>query len=355
MLINKDELITALDKVECAIATTGIIPEMRNINYTQNKLVTYNGPMAAITAINLGEHDFSVPAKKFIKTVQTMPDKFNLTAEGTAVEFTAKGKKSKTNFGIVKHTGENAVIRGMQSIFTFLQENDDWNDLPADFVSGIKLCMFSAAKTTNLGTLSCLYFDKEYITSSDNMRISSYKMESAVDSFLLPANICSSITRINPTNYLFNDKQYMLMLEGENILLCIRLIDGDFPDYRSIAFDEKYDKEEELILPEELMEMVTAVGGVNADIQAAEQYVTITLKDSTITVETSHASGWGKEEVKLDYELDLDFSVSTGYPALMEILKYSGQIKLTKNNNRLVFGTDNYRHVLPLLQEKEGK
>jgi len=363
MEVQRKTILDAIEKISCGLATNGVLPEMMNINYEYGVLVTYNGPIMAMTDLDLGEAAFSVPAAKFINTVKTMPDTFQLLNTETAIEFTAKGKKSKTNFGIAKHEGENIILKSADSLQTYIEEQNDkndhdesllWDELPLDFETGVKLCMFSAAKTTNLGTLSCLSFNKDCITSSDNMRISAYRMEKEMDTFLLPASVCASILQLKPKYYhLQEDGRTLLFTNDENDILCIRTVSGDYPNYSAIAFDTKYEEKEDLILPEEIIDMVKSVGTVNADVQSAEQYITISLKDSVITVETTHQSGWGKQEVELDYDLDLDFCVSTGCPAFLEILKHSAQIKLTKDDNRLVFCSEHYRHVLPLLQAKK--
>ncbi len=358
MEVQRKTILDAIEKVSCGLATNGVLPEMMNLNYEYGTLVTYNGPIMAMTTLEMGDDPFSVPAEKFTNTVKTMPETFQMLNTETAIEFTAKGKKSKTNFGIAKHEGENIILKSADTLQTYIEGEDDdhdiWKDLPDDFGTGVKLCMFSAAKTTNLGTLSCIYFDKDCITSSDNTRISAYRMEKEMDTFLLPAAVCSSILQLKPMYYhLQEDGRTLLFMNEDADVFCVRTISGEYPNYSAIAFDTKYEEKEDLILPEEIIDMVKSVGTVNADIQSAEQYITISLKDSIITVETTHQSGWGKQEVELDYDLDLDFCVSTGCPAFLEILKHSAQIKLTKDDNRLVFCSEHYRHVLPLLQAKK--
>ncbi len=357
MKISKEKLIPVLESIMDGVAQTGHTPEMLNINYINNRLITYNGPMMLSSHFNLGSTSFSVSGVKLYNTIKTMPDTFEMNVLEETIEFHAKGKKSKTNFGITLTGGENIIFSAVKVMDEYLG-NVKFDKLPKDFLKGLELCRFSAAKNSNLGTLSCLSIDRDCITSSDNTRISCYKMESSMDSFLLPAGQCLPLLKLNPTYYHAHEQDNTIFFKnGKKDLICVRAIHGEYPDYKGIVFDTPFDEKGALLLPDEIVEMVRDVGMVNNDVASVEQYVTLTIQDSAVTVATTHVSGWGERTVELEYSFDIDFSVVMSCPALLEIMKHTAQVQVAEDGTRIIFGAENYRHILPLLQasDKEEK
>ena len=359
MKINKEELLEAMDVALFAVSKNSAIEEMLNFNFTNGQIVTYNGPLLLSVPFDLEGIEFSVPAGKFNKAIMAMPDEFTLEKKNECIELNGKKGKTKTNFGIASYNEHNDIVDIAVKNKRKLKDVE-WLCLPEDFISGIKLCMFSVAKNSNLGTLSCLQIKNDRITSSDNNRISSFKMHNTKDNsmftplpeFLLPVENCRALIDLFPVFYYVTEDDNLIYFKTEDdIIITIRTVDGKYPDYASIAFME-YENYEDLLLPKEVLAMANNVGIINSDLTDAEQLVTLKMEKNTLTVNTTNVSGWGRQTIELDEEIEGVFETTMRLPSFIEIIKHTSEIRIVQDMKRIVFMSNQFRHVLPTIQNK---
>lgn len=354
MKVNKYDFLDALDVSILAVSKISAIEEMLNFNFVRNQIITYNGPALLNVPFELDNLVFSVPAVKFLKAVSVMPDEFTLTQGEVSITLEGEEKKTKTAFGIAQYTEHNDIL-DVAKKNTHKMKDVEWKDTPDNFLTGIKLCMFSVSKISNLGTLSCLQIKGKYITSSDNARISSFEMNKEMDEFLLPIENSKILLTLQPYKYRISpDENTIQFITEDDITITIRTVVGTYPEYKSVAF-MKYDNYEDLILPKEVLEMANSVGIINNDMTDAEQMISISMEKNMITVATNSVAGWGRKTIELEEEIEGTFETTMRLPSFVEIVKYTSEIRIVKDLDRIVFMADNFRHVLPTAQKKKGK
>lgn len=354
MKLNKTEFSDILSFAEKGIARTSAVPEMLNFNFKNNYLSVYNGFLFITIACPLENLSFSVPAKKFIQTINSMSDVFYLEKDNNEIIITTENEKSNTQFGLTEALFTENIIDEISNNITEELANSNHKKLPNTFLTGINLCMFSAAKSTDLGTLSCLEISGNYITSSDNLRISNFKLSSEMDSFLLPVSSCKTILTLKPLYYVLNENTNMVYFMNEkNIILAVRVIKGHYPNYKKIIYQE-YKNYTDIELPKNLFNMVNTVSIINQEIDKELQNVMLFIKPNEIEVSAEDDIGWASCLLQLSENLDIEdngFSVVLLTQSLLAILKYTRNVRIITEKNRIMFISDNFRHVLPIIKD----
>ncbi len=231
MEITKKEFIDILNIASMGISNSSAVYEMQNYNFYKDHLLVYNGSLFLNIPCPLNGIEFSVPAKKFYSAVAAMPKKFELLKNNNQIELHGKSKKITTNFGLSGLITEN-ITHQLNTKIEKTSHDLKFKELPSNFLEGVRLCMFSAAKSSNFGTLTCLSIKDDLIISSDNLRISAFTLTSEMPECLLPVENWKTLLKLNPTSYIYNDLDNMMhFLTEENLMVSIRVVKGHYPDY----------------------------------------------------------------------------------------------------------------------------
>lgn len=358
MRIQKKEFLRALNIATMGVASSSAVNEMLNYNFYKENLLTYNGSLLLSIPMKLNKCEFSVSAKKFLSAVSSMPENFELIESENLIVLKGESKKVKTNFGLAEMSDENITHDLFENIQKGLA-NSEFKKLPSNFLEGIRLCMFSTAKSSNFGTLACLNIKNDYMLSSDNLRISAFTLDGEMPEILLPVENCKTLLKLKPISYVYHEDDNIInFLTESGVVISVRIVKGNYPDYKKIATQE-YSEYEDLILPDEFSKMINDVGIVNQEVSETEQYVKLTINKEAIIVETEHASGWAYKELKLDEPLNRDisdFSTTLLLQSLLEITKTINTLRVItqkEKENRVLFVSDKFRHILPTIQTKK--
>ena len=334
MKINRDEFIEVLIKIRPGLSRKNIIEQSTHFVFTGKTIVTYNDQISISYPF---ESDFicSVDADKFYKIL------FGISSKEIELSFIENKLE-------IKGKGTKAALVTMQEgpIYERLETLDidkgRWQKVPDDFLEGLFFCMFSASKDLSLQELTCIFVDKTIMVSSDDIRISQYKMEKGVrDSFLIPASSVSEMKNYNFEEYKVGDS-WIHFKTKEEAIFSVRRIQGEF-NYEWESFFEV--EGEEVIFPKTLKEAIQSTEILAEGDFDIDKEIKVIIENSKIVCrgEGPYGNIEVEEEIK-DSSLTLSFFINPIF--FKEILEKSGNVII--GDGVALFKSDKFEHVMLL-------
>lgn len=145
----------------------------------------------------------------------------------------------KENTLFIEGEGENnQIFKGKMNILTDIEEiksyfeklssvESDWNILPDNFGQGIFSCLLSVSDDITDRRFSSIHIHKEYLISSDDVRITKFKLSSSMESsFVMPGFNLGYFSNFAFSEYLIKFP-WVIFKSDAKILFCVRLVDED--------------------------------------------------------------------------------------------------------------------------------
>ena len=246
-------------------------------------------------------------------------------------------------------------------------ENSEWIDLPSDFLEGTKLCYFTAAQDASLPEFSGVLFEDEYIWSSDNVRISRYKMLSSLDAiFTLPINAVKLLLKLeNPIKFTEESGWIHFMTES-GVVFSTAPLDRQFPldKIKELCFDygcdiKGWEREEEVeqneeyyIWPDALMDYID-VAGIMAEEHEDFAVRAIKIRREGNTLLVGGVRDTGSVETPVEFEGDM-FEEGISILIQPDFLKYIMGITLRfciQEESVIKFETDRLLQIMSVYVE----
>jgi len=191
---------------------------------------------------------------------------------------------------------ESGLLERVKNIFP---SKIKWDKLPERFIEGIALCNFTANKSV----LSGIHVCEDIITSTDEIRINWYKMESAVPkekAFWISDIAAVELGKLNNIKkYSVSDSWVHFETEDKTIFSCKRLAQDKYPYAKISSMIASHAKEKGDIgnqLPEKLMDAVRRASSLSQNIESFNT-IKLTLDTDSIEVFSQRPSGKYTEKV----------------------------------------------------------
>jgi len=217
-----------------------------------------------------------------------------------------------------------------------------WEDLPEGFLEGVGFSLFSAANDPAKGVLNNVFVTNEYVYSSDNFRLTRYKMkESMPYDVLIPVILAKLFNDRKPTQIGLPEKGNWIHFRNENnLVLSSRTVAGEeFPDSSDFFNQEG----EEISLPDDIGPALQRTEIMAEGDHPHEKRMTMQLSENEIICKGQGPNGWIKEKIKCEYD-GPELTIITSPIQLLEILNKTKQLKVCERF--LVFETDVFSHVV---------
>jgi hypothetical protein len=325
--IKTSELISALSKIRSGISTKGLVEGFGNYSLDSDFIRTYNDHICISYPFKTG-----VVASVNADNLNAVLNKIDSeTVELKIVDNSLVIKGGNTKAGLIKADGVKHI-----------PINGEWKDLPDDFLHGLSLCSFSAADTMSMGILYCVHVNKENLYSSDNYRISRYKLSSAIsDTFLIPAKSAEEVAKFKVNKYLL-DESWVHFKSDLGVIFSCRIVAGVYKDVD--RFFEVNGKE--FTLPENIKKYVDSSLVMADGKREFEKKIEMTLSKDQIILRGETETGWIESKVPCELELDESFKVEINPVFLNEVLNKSTSIII--RDGRALFKSENFQHVMVL-------
>ena len=191
---------------------------------------------------------------------------------------------------------ESGILDRVKNIFP---NKIEWDALPGRFIEGIALCNFTANKSV----LSGIHVCEDIITSTDEIRINWYKMESVVPkekAFWISDIAAVELGKLdNIKKYSVSDSWVHFKTEDDTIFSCKRLAQDKYPYAKITSMIESHKKEKgdiENELPAKLMDAVRRASSLSQNIESFNT-IKLTLDTDTIEVFSQRSSGKYTEKI----------------------------------------------------------
>lgn len=335
MQANRTALIDTLKRIQPALSTKGIVEEMNCFMFKDGMVYGYNDKLCIGHQSPVPLTGCSVPAAELVKIVQGMTDE--------SIDLEHNDEKQLLNIS------GKAVQAKLKTIRSALIESipdttkNEWAALPAGFMEGVDLCLFSASKDMSVPFLNCLNISGNTVVSSDNFRISRYEMGGEiVDAFLLPLSAAVELSAIGGFDqYALNEGWVFFRTPAEDIIFCARLVEASYPDVASL-FDIA--EEETFELPAAIKDGIT-ICDVLSDMDALDKRIQLTLSGDTVICKGEGSKGWVEHRVEgVSVPDGLTFDVNPVF--LTSVLGHSTSAQVA--DGKLIFRSGNFTHIMAL-------
>ena len=346
MKINREELLKVLQAVKPGIAKREIIQQATHAIFTGDAVATFNDQICIVYPLKTDLH-CSVQGEEFYKALESINEvEVEIIAEENQVKIISK----KTKAGLSTLVGEKEKV---ESLIEDLRERVNvkrfWRKLPKDFIQGVSLCTFTASRDMTAGVRCCVAIRNDKIFSTDNLRVSRYKMDASIDNMLLPARDAAELIKYEVTRY-GKTEGWIHFITNEGVMFNCKTMVGDYPfDSLNRFFREPTD---EITLPKELQDAMKAAAVFAAGDVDVTKMVEIKIKGKTLKCRSEKERGWMEKEIDLKKSVgdeEIIFYVNPTF--LAQILDRATSFFLIQGEewpDKCVFFNDTFMHIIAL-------
>lgn len=217
-------------------------------------------------------------------------------------------------------------------------------------LKGIRQCLESIPITEIHGGLhfaNCLKVGKEEIMATDRLRLSVYSYKSKYKNLQIPFALASRILREKCNEYATHKGLCFFRNRSNGMLIGMRKVDVDFPDYREIMAGLKGEKGVQLKFPSGLLAVTKEISPVTDKFAALQGKLELVIGNKSMEVKGSGEMGemrttilCSNKKVKKNIRLNISSSVIQSFVGLTDVAKYYG------TKEKLVFEKDKFFHAI---------
>lgn len=342
MKINRKELFTALTLAKAGLSKKDIIAQAQHFIFTGTDICTYNDQICIIVPFKT-DFSCSVKGEELDKIISGISEE-NILIDLKDQKLNITTKKTKASLSTMVDE-EGKVEEMIENIKIKTNKKNFWKSLPSNFIEGISLCIFSASKDMTQGIRSCIAINDDSIWSTDNLRISWYKMNDNVEEMLIPVRNAEELVKYQDVIEYGLSKGWVHLKTKEGLIFSSRTIEGDFTYSVLMNFFKEPDKTFDL--PKELKDVLQNISVLADGTYAINKSVNIEIDDGVMTCKAMQDTSWVTKVLDIDYnEEPLHFSVNPFFFA--QILNKTTTFGIYENAKVAIFIRDNFKHIMAL-------
>jgi hypothetical protein len=337
MKLDKADLLRVLTRVKPGVAKKGIVEQFTHFIFTGKEIITYNDD---ISICHPFETDFkcSVKADDLFKILSGIK---NDVVDIVLSEGRMSINTAKTRAGLATTTEGDAE----EHVALLAIDTLEWSKTPADLIKGLFLCMFSASSDMTQGVLTCVYVNGDKINSSDEVRVSEYKLKEKLDmDVLIPARNVVELVSFDVKYFCIRDNWVHFKTE-DNVIFSSRRVTGDFEQDCSQYFAVDG---EEINLPKEFKEEIDSIAFMTEGEVDIDKTIDLQFKNKKIICKAEKQTGWVEKEIDFDFDHDITIKINPLF--LTQILDKATTLKV--GSDSALFVSDSFSHVIALPEEK---
>lgn len=342
MKINKQEMLSIIDKVKPGLAKKEVIEQASHLVFSDNEIVTFNDSISVSHPFEC-DVEFSVRGDDFYKIVNGIAEpEFEITLTDSTLNIKSKTTKAALSTILGEAAQVTHLIEAVRECTT---AKGFWKKLPEEFLKGLHLCSFSASTDLTTGVKSCCAVNGDSIYTTDNIRASIYVMDKSMDSLMLPAKSVSDLIKYPVEEYGVSDNWAHFRTKA-GVVFNAKMMKGDYP-FKGI--DKLFtEAPETLAFPEELGTVVSSIAALAEGDGDIDKAITITVEAGKITCKAQKERGWITKTVACEYKGDT-FVFMVNPLFFSQVLKQATAFTLIGNKG--MFNSDSFNHILSLPME----
>lgn len=329
--MKKSDLKKVVDAMKPAFKANDIAEFGKYLFFLKDKAFAYNGAMSIVLDYK-SDAEFAVPAVEFTKFLEKVKsDDIELTIDEA---INIKAGKATASFA-----KNDFILNKAKELPLHVPETFD--ALPKDFVQAMKMCQYSVGKDKSFEALTYLYVHKNRAASTDNYRVSQYLMgDELKEDLYIPGEALKYLISYDVVEYKLADGA--IYFKGrDNAVFITRTGSLPFPEYESYMERQGL----ELEFPVAMKEMVDTASVTVDGIVEVDKNVKIEIANNNIKVHSENEVGKVVVEEKIDSSAEASILINPAF--LSTILDITRKITLCEN--RIIFSTDKFKHVVALL------
>jgi len=332
MQIDRKELLDQLDQVKPATRDNETTPQSDCFLFQDGSICTFNDEIlirmpcclkaeGAIKAAPL--HHLLSKATEDVLTFQQ--------SEGV---FLLAGKRNRAGL---------TVEAEIKSPAASIELPTTWARLPANFLDGLKFCMFSASTDMSRPALTGIHVFGDIAESCDNFRLTRFTMEAGVGKpLLIPATAAAILIKYPVTRYGLT-KGWAHFKAKELIFSC-RVGEEKYPDITPLLKVEG----EKVKVPEKIREALDRASVFTESEFDQDRKIKISFKPDRMIVEGKNVNGWYQEKLAMKYDGDeLTFQIHPAF--LQEMVSIMDEVVV--GENKLKIKGKGFVHVVSLIAD----
>ena len=348
MKTKTQELLDILTNLKPGLAQKDIVEQMTHFIFTGSNAVTYNDQIYI-------SHPFetpfktSVPAQELLQLLQKVESK-NTILKMEENQLKVKCGKVSAGFSTLV---EDQVFKLLPALEKQLRKSK-WDRLPEQVQEGLKLTMFSTTQDMMKYSqgLTCVYANKNSITSSDGHRAGIFQLDDSIKhSFLLTAITIPELLKLDPIKYCLTDS-WINFKNKEGTVFSVKKIVVEENVLKNVDkfFDSFKKKKRKVKLPQDNLLKAVDVGAIIEQSQVdMEKRIKISISPDELIVGSKRETGWIKTSVEIDYEgKSVEFQIHPEY--FSNILNHATTIYI--GEDKVFFESGNFKHLICMYMEE---
>jgi len=203
MKINREELLTCLQKVAPALGTNLLVPEFLRFRFCDGRVMATDGSISMVTNLSDGSDlDCSIPGATLLSVLKGLSQE---EVEITVVELKDGGSAAQIETNKVEASFPLSNAKVWLTIPDYAKEQ--FAKFPKEFPDALRFCRFSVSQDETSGPLRGVHIDGAYVYGTDGMRIARHKLgQKAKQSITIPPKCVDILTN---KKYDFVDQHYI--------------------------------------------------------------------------------------------------------------------------------------------------
>lgn len=337
MIVNTLLLVKALGKVLPSLPKRTPLADMKQFYFSGTYVTTFNDQISIRYPFKTA-FQCTVPADELYDIVSKISEvETNLSYENNVFTIQTDTVTSKIKVPEGSRLGEM-----MEKSINL--DNLLWKRVPGDFLEGLSLCEFSTSRDMTHGRLTCVAINEDCIMSSDDLRISLYRMSAptALKMVLIPVTSIRQLLNY-PVTAVSHRNTWIHFRGKEGEIFSCRVLEESFPEVKPFMVLEG----EEIELPKNSSSLIDIVLPFTQNVSEIDKKIQITLQKNVFILRAEREAGWIEKKVSISYDGE-PFSFSGNPIFLKQILEKSTTFVVNTEQERALFTTDNFKHLMAL-------
>lgn len=336
MRVKKTELLDALRAIKPAIASKEIIDQSTHFVFQKGEVRSYDDRVSINSEFDYDGPSFAIKADEFLKLVSS------LTSEEIELNL-GDNNKLKLKCGKTKATLN--IDHEVKLPDIDLPQDNDWIDLPSDFVSSLKFSLFSVGKNASKPALTCICIENDTIWSSDNDRLTKTQMESAIsepNGMLIPGEAAKKLIPYAPNGYCIH-KNWIHFINDFNVIFSCRRVNVEYPDLEHFLKI----KGSTVKLPETIIHSIERASIMSFGDFETDRFITVTAGGKKLLIKGKGPLGSIEETLKVKFDDEFAFNIHPQH--FVEILQLMNELTVSEKGNSILFKGLKFSHVISLI------
>ncbi len=330
--VDRQEFLEDVRMVEPATTEKEVVRQSDCVAFTQGFVFGYDDELCIAHPVDI-DFEGAVRAGELRKLLGKINHKtIKVSGKSDSLVITY-GKDKKAEFSVEE------VEMPLDEID--IPEQEEWEELPANFNECIKFVMFSASTDYSKPLLTCIHVNSDYAEASDDSRICKMWMVDESPEMLIPAGAARQIIKYKPTHTVVTDTWLYFSNEEGTILCCRTFGDEKFPDLESRIPE----KGKQVEMPEDMQDSLERSKIFTNAAVERDQVVICTLEKNKFTLHAESEAGNITEPLDISYDGEkVQFGAHPEFLSDALLLMNTAEI----NEDHLILRGDDFVHLVCL-------